>query len=293
MLCTSLDKKELSQFAKKATDWVSEYKMDGVRMRLFVKNGKVQLANRSGDDVTALYPELHNISLKEHSEIFVDGEAVCMKGGISSFSMVSHRTHLLPNDKDKIRSYMREYPVTYVVFDLLELDGLNVRGKEWIERRKILETIQFNNDSIVLSEYSSDIMKMWEDITSKGGEGIILKHIHTPYYEGKRVSSWKKVKANQCSDIYFTKYTIHNRGIRCETEDGNVAITVNGEQAKAVQERLDNKGKVLLEVKYLERTEAGAYRMPTFVKMVEESYSQQKKLQKVGIRLANMEKRGL
>ena len=162
---------------------------------------------------------------------------------------------------------MGEYPVTFVVFDILECNGQDMRKLPLKARRKGLEVLgieRFGNFKLV--KQSTDVLGLWKEVTDLGGEGIIIKEVDSPYLEGKRSSTWRKVKDIKEVDLTFTKYERHNRGITV-TSDKGIRVTVNGYQSQEVAEQIDIKGRCTGTIRHLGQTATGKYRQPTWMKL--------------------------
>lgn len=266
MLCDKILKTDLPFFAKVADGkWVAEEKFDGDRMKLSFINGVVTLYNRRGVVVTHKYPELH--SFKADMDCVLDGE-VCVidENGVSQFNEgIAFRSHC--ENPESIAAAQEKHPITFVVFDVLMVDGDDCKPFPWHDRRKQLENLDIKCDSVIRSKYDYDIMKIWNDVTSKGGEGIILKKIDSRYLEGKRSSVWKKVKDIKEVDIKVVSYTKNPAGIRVESDDG-IACQVSGFRAPPVQSALDKDGEATITIRHLGWT-GTKYRQPVFAKLVE------------------------
>lgn len=268
MLCDKIEKSGLPFFIAVAGDeWVAEEKMDGDRIRLEYKDRKVKLVSRGkSGDVTMRYPELEGFN--HESNLVLDGEmCVIDDNGVSQFNEgISFRTHC--TTLSSVQLAARNYPVTYVVFDVLEKDGQDLRELDWDDRREILESLNLDhNRNVKVIGYSRDILAKWDEVEKKGGEGIILKKRTAPYLEGRRSSAWKKVKNIKEEDLVFVKYSVNNAGIRIETED-EIAIQVSGRNAPPVQRLLDDFGKATITIRHLGWT-GKKFRQPTYCKIVE------------------------
>ena len=116
--------------------WAFEMKWDGVRVLVSVHDGKVALRARSGRDVTATYPELTGpdglAAVTGASDIVLDGEVVSFDSGAPSFGQLQARMNVARPTPALIASV----PVTYVVFDLLGIDGHDTFALPWSERRR-------------------------------------------------------------------------------------------------------------------------------------------------------------
>lgn len=176
------------------TGWLFEPKWDGVRAIARVWDGKVALASRLGNDVTAGYPELAALgpALGERAAV-VDGEIVAFDDrGRPSFERLQRRMHVRgPN-----RQLMAEVPVLYVVFDLLWLDGRLLTGEPFVERRRQLESLGLAGPNWQVSNLlpgppDDDLLAACRQV---GLEGYLGKQASAIYLAGKRSRSWTKVK---------------------------------------------------------------------------------------------------
>jgi len=264
MLCKTMNKHDLLTFCKVCGNkWVAEEKYDGDRVQMRVKDSSYTLINRGLNNVTNRYPELEGVK----GDFLVDGEmCVIDDNGVSQFNEgISYRSHCI--SQTAIDNARKEYPVTYVVFDILELNGHNLRNKPFIERRSILEGLNIQHDHIILSELSDDIIGLWSKVTSKGGEGIILKQKSSLYHDNKRRDCWRKVKDVKEVDLSFVKYEPHNKGITVTSDEG-IRITVNGTQSSDVANTIDSEDECMITVRHLGQTNTGKYRQPVFLKKV-------------------------
>jgi len=266
MLCDKIEKADLPFFISSMQGaWFAEEKFDGDRIRMQIKDGNIKLFNRRGAEVTDRYPEFYPIH--NDRDMLLDGEmCVLDANGLSQFNEgIAFRTHC--QNPDAILEAAEAYPVTYVIFDVLEIDGNDIRDRKLIERRVWLESLDFKGPFKV-SEATDDIAGMWKKVTSLGGEGIIIKKKDSPYLEGKRSSMWRKVKDIKESDIFVTSYKTNPKGIRVETNEG-IACQVAGYNAPPVKEMIDTNGKAQITIRHLGCTQNGKFRQPVFCKIVE------------------------
>jgi bifunctional non-homologous end joining protein LigD len=175
--------------------WVYEEKIDGYRMVAIKAGGAVQLVSRQGKDFTHRFPELSKALGRLNAKTFtLDGElAVFDKDLISRFEW--------------LRGRPKEEPATspvYIAFDILELNGRDLRPKPLKERRRVLERLS-NHHSMIFAarRLSNDGIKAWEEAVSRGYEGIVAKDPESPYVAG-RTLKWLKVKQKE--------YRVQERG---------------------------------------------------------------------------------
>src|SRR5215211_6042559 len=114
--------------------WAFEIKWDGVRAIAFVQGGRLVLHARSGNDISARYPELRPLAeALAGREVVLDGEVVAFDGTRPSFQKLQGRMHLTSDAQ--IRRLARDAPVHFIVFDLLYLDGHSLCALPYEERR--------------------------------------------------------------------------------------------------------------------------------------------------------------
>jgi len=201
----------------------------------------------------------------------IDGEIIVLDPatGNSNFGLLAQRSHLEKPFDIGLRS--KKIPVRFMAFDLLSFKG-DLTYLPLRTRREMLYGV-FKPDPHVFM-WSLPLHKdvngiyLFNWARRLGLEGIVGKHLESPYCSGKRSAYWKKCKCEKTKDLTFTSYTVNPAGIRCETDEG-IAVQVAGFNSRVVRKVLDEKGKVVIEVKYLNETENGRLRMPTFKRLVD------------------------
>ena len=165
--------------------WVYEEKVDGWRMVATKSKGTIRLVSRNGLDHTKRFPELVKALTALKSATFaLDGEvAVYDQAFISRFEWLRAR----PKDEPAT------LPV-YMVFDVLELGGRDLRRESLKERRRVLERLVGGHGMIFpVRRLSRDGFKAWEEAVARGFEGLVAKDPESRYVPG-RALKWLKVK---------------------------------------------------------------------------------------------------
>ncbi len=186
-------------------DFIFEIKYDGTRALCYLGKETLMI-NRRDNDIYYRYPEFSAIkkSVKARSAV-LDGEVVVFTKGKPDFPKLQTREH--GSDQMKIRFLSREYPATYVVFDLIELNGKDLRPLPLLERRRLLKGIIKESGTIILSEFIEGKGKaLFEQARLAGFEGIIAKRKDSGY-EMKRSRSWLKMKTTSTIDCVVCGYT--------------------------------------------------------------------------------------
>ncbi len=180
-------------------DFLFEIKYDGYRIIAIIENNKVKLLTRNKKDYTSIFKEISS-SLSDffkNREMILDGEVVAVnKSGKTDFQTLQN--HLNTKNGN----------LTYMIFDLLSLDGIDLRGEKLIERKKILEKILKNAPENLL--FSQHILgngnKIFEESCKNKLEGIIGKKINSPY-SGTRNGDWVKIKCEFGQEFVIGGYT--------------------------------------------------------------------------------------
>lgn len=181
------------------TEWVHEVKWDGIRAIGEVADGVVRLSNRNGQDITAAYPEIA-ATVGALPDCLVDGEVVAFdEAGRPTLQAIAHRIHI--RDPRRASQLARTNPVTYLVFDLLRLEGTDLVRLPLMERRALLDGLRLEamtgrhlgRPCWRLSELHDD-GDLLAQVTAAGGlEGVMSKRRASPYVPGARSDNWVKV----------------------------------------------------------------------------------------------------
>jgi bifunctional non-homologous end joining protein LigD len=181
--------------AKHDDEYAYELKWDGVRAVVYVDGGRVRAMSRNDLDVTATYPELRALGESLGStKIILDGEIVAMDAnGRVSFGALQHRMHV--RDGSRVRRLMTSTPVTYVVFDVLYLDGKITTDLPYAERRDLLRGLDLRGDRWTTSpSFDGGGQDVLDASVDQGLEGIMAKRLDSAYEPGRRSRQWIKIK---------------------------------------------------------------------------------------------------
>ncbi|MGA6986162.1 MAG: non-homologous end-joining DNA ligase [Terriglobales bacterium] len=188
-------------------EWLFEIKWDGYRAVAFIEDGRVRLVSRSQNDLTAQFSELGTLPQFVKAErAILDGEIVALdEEGRPSFSLMQQRTGFQPG---KRRLPRREgVPVIYYAFDLLYLDGFDLRRVALERRKQLLQERIVSGGVIQFSDhYAEKGLDLFEAAKQRGLEGIVAKKRGGAYQE-KRSSDWLKIKITQRQECVVGGYT--------------------------------------------------------------------------------------
>lgn len=180
--------------------WAFEPKLDGVRAIAYCDEA-TRLMSRNGADVTVAYPELHKVHERLVAlDAVLDGEIVVMDEGRPSFERLQSRMHV--RNEREIQRLSRQLPVSYVVFDLLYLDGRSLVGEPYADRRRQLEATLVPTGSVQLATaVRGQGIALYQAAETRGLEGIVAKRLASTYEPGRRSQSWLKVKTVRDADL--------------------------------------------------------------------------------------------
>jgi bifunctional non-homologous end joining protein LigD len=185
----------LSALPPSEEGWAVEVKWDGVRAIAYCRPGRLRLRTRNLNDVTSQYPEVRRLSRQLGArDAVLDGELVAFdEQGRPSFERLQQRIH--QTSESVVRRRMKTHPVTYVVFDLLHLDGRDLTEEPYADRRALLDGLGLDGGSWQTPAYSTGpAAELLAASAEHGLEGIVLKRLDSRYAPGRRTGAWLKVK---------------------------------------------------------------------------------------------------
>ncbi len=234
------------------THWQAEYKWDGIRGQLIKRQDQLFIWSRGEELVTDQFPELGTAARKLPDNFVIDGEILAYKEGkILDFSVLQRRL----NRKNVSRKLLDEVPVGFFAYDLLEWEQEDWRGKPLESRRKKLETLLSSNRSdclrlsmVVKAQDWASLSRVQQDARAKQSEGLMLKHLDSPYHTGRKKGDWWKWKVDPMTIdavlIYAQKgsgrrsghYTDYTFAVRHQGELISIAKAYSGLTDKEIQE---------------------------------------------------------
>jgi bifunctional non-homologous end joining protein LigD len=187
-------------------EYVFEIKWDGYRAVSFIEDSRARLVSRNQNDLTGRYPELHQLPdfVKAETAI-LDGEVVALdEHGRASFSLMQQRTGI--REHGRRVSARSDIPVLYYVFDLIYIDGYDLRRVSLEERKQVLAEILTSTGPLRYSDHFDQGTKLFEAAKQQGIEGIVAKR-RGSCYEERRSREWLKIKITQTLDCVIGGYT--------------------------------------------------------------------------------------
>jgi bifunctional non-homologous end joining protein LigD len=190
-------------------EWMYEFKWDGIRAITSVENGQVRAMSRGAKDVTSAFPELQELSVALGDRPAVlDGELVAFDdAGRPSFGRLQRRLNL--TSSAVIARRAAEIAVTYLVFDLLALDGQSLLDVRYDERRARLESLALSGPVVTTPPVFRDVRgsDVLAAAAAAGLEGVVAKRRDSRYRPGERATSWVKIKLVKTQDVVIGGWT--------------------------------------------------------------------------------------
>ncbi|WP_028563134.1 RNA ligase family protein [Paenibacillus pinihumi] len=173
--------------------WVGQVKWDGVRMLLYYDGTHVRLVNRRLNDRTAQYPELQQIEqFCTAQSVILDGEIIALDQGKPSFHQIMRRDRA--HKTSSIPGLVKEVPITYMLFDVLFIDGRWVTDLPLHKRQQLLESIIRPGATVQLVTSTPDSTALYDVMVAHQLEGIVIKDLDSPYAVQGKDDRWRKKK---------------------------------------------------------------------------------------------------
>lgn len=185
-----------------AAAWTYELKWDGIRAIGFWNGTSFRLETRNLRDVTVSWPELHAIGpALGDRELVLDGEIVAFdERGVPSFQLLQERMHVASPVVAARKA--GEVPASYLVFDVLWLDGHDLMPLPWTTRREVLDRLEIAGPSWATTpSFPGEGDELWRAAQDRGMEGIVAKRLDSTYIPGQRSKSWRKIKVVQSDEF--------------------------------------------------------------------------------------------
>lgn len=193
-------------------DWFFEVKWDGIRAVATVtrpgtgprqdNNGRTRLVSRKGNDISPAYPELAPLWERVLAvNAVLDGEIVALGAdGRPSFALLQQRMHL--RGDDRVQQARKATPVTYMVFDLMAVDGQDLTGLPLTQRLQLLDDVLVPGPHVVRSEaIRGSGTSLFTAARAQGLEGMVAKRAASPYLPGRRSPDWRKIKVRRTAQV--------------------------------------------------------------------------------------------
>jgi DNA ligase D-like protein (predicted ligase) len=184
-------------------EYLFEVKWDGLRCILFRDtSGNVHLQDRGLNDLTADLPEVTAAAKRVPPGSVIDGELVATDNdGRPDYPRLRQRLVMGARGRDEI-------PTAYLAFDALYLEGKPQLRQPVIRRRaRLAKSVEAGGHMFVPQHIAEDGVELFEACLERGLEGVVAKHVQSPYVTGQRSPFWLKVKAVKSDDFVVIGWT--------------------------------------------------------------------------------------
>jgi DNA ligase-1 len=193
MLAQPLDAESLN-----LSEYAAEWKWDGIRVQLVHAGGETRLYSRSGDDITASFPD---VAAAFSTQATLDGELLvrgnAQNGEAASFNALQQRL----GRKAPSAKLQSDAPAFVRLYDALSIADTDLRAEPWQVRRAALEAIvphldpgRFDISALVEAADWASLAEIREGARSAAIEGLMLKRRDSPYVPGRKAGLWYKWK---------------------------------------------------------------------------------------------------
>jgi bifunctional non-homologous end joining protein LigD len=170
--------------------WSHEVKWDGVRVLADTTAHGTRLLSRNENPVTVAWPELNRSPLGDR-DLLVDGEVIALNDrGLPDFRVLQDRMHV--RSAASAARLAERLPATYMVFDVMRIDGRDLTAMPLGERRKILRDLGLEHSTWQVPDAYDDGPMLFDATLQQGLEGIVSKRLTSRYVFGERSKSWLK-----------------------------------------------------------------------------------------------------
>lgn len=233
-------------------EWLIEYKWDGIRGQIIKRNDEVFIWSRGEELITEQFPEIKDVVQHMNGDFVIDGEILAVKDGkVLNFNELQKRL----NRKTLTKKMLSEIPIQVFAYDLLELEGNDLREKPIAGRRAMLEELLLNENpenikisQVIDFENWNELDQIRENSREINSEGLMLKQKNSPYHSGRKKGDWWKWKINPLTidavliyaqkgsgrrSAYYTDYTF---AVKNEDKLVTIAKAYSGLTDKEIME---------------------------------------------------------
>lgn len=202
-------------------EWSAEWKRDGIRAQLIVREDILFLWSRGEELITEKFAELHPLAELLPNGTVIDGELLPFKDGKP---LSSHLLQTRIGRKNVTKKHLREAPAAFLAYDLLEHEGKDIRHFSFVERRQLLSNLIKESLSDPLLKYSSSLVwSSWNELATlreqsreNDAEGLMIKRKDSSYQSGRKLGDWWKWKVDPYSIDAVMIYAQKGQGNRAD-----------------------------------------------------------------------------
>lgn len=186
-------------------DYLYEIKFDGIRCIAYIDKDKTDIRNKRNKFMLPLVPELKELHHSVKEKCILDGELVVIRNGVPDFFEVQRRT--LMSDPFKIGLAGKQYPASFIAYDILYHKNAELLEIPLIERKALLQKTVSENLRLAISRViEHNGTTLFDLAREKHLEGIVAKKKQSLYWLDKRTKDWIKCKVMASIDCVICGY---------------------------------------------------------------------------------------
>ena len=215
-------------------EWFAEWKWDGIRGQIIVRNGELFVWSRGEELITDKFPEFNELTDALPNGTVLDGEIIAFENGKPlGFNLLQTRI----SRKNVTKAILKKAPVLMIAYDLLEESGKDIRSQPMQVRRERLEQLiqQQQSDKLLLSELLpfnswNKLVKEREQSRQHNAEGLMLKRKDSTYKVGRKKGDWWKWKIDPLTIDAVLIYAMRGHGRRANLYTDYTFAVWNGDE---------------------------------------------------------------
>ncbi len=217
------------------SEWTAEHKWDGIRGQVIIRKDELFVWSRGEELVTDKYPEFHIFPKMMENGIVLDGEILPFKDG-RPLPFIKLQTRI--GRKNITKKVMNDAPVVFVAYDLLEIQGKDIREKPFAERRKLLEGVIeslpkqeiLKRSELIPFEDWGELVSVRKNARQHASEGLMIKRKNSPYRSGRKRGDWWKWKVDPLTVDAVMIYAQSGHGRRANLFTDYTFAVWNGDE---------------------------------------------------------------
>lgn len=194
-------------------DFIFELKLDGLRCIAYLDPASgTDLRNKRDMKLLPRFPELEGVHRQVRRRCILDGELIVTVRSAPDFYALQRRSILsIPT---KVAVAAKQYPATFVAFDIIDQAGETVNHRPLMERKTLLANTVIEGGKMALTRYVREQgVALYRLAEAQELEGVVAKRMDSKYYFDKRTRDWKKIKRMLDDDFVICGYLVKSDGM--------------------------------------------------------------------------------
>lgn len=192
-------------------DYIYELKLHGLRCIAYLDETSTTLRDKYNNSLNDYFPELNSINAHVKCKCILDGEIIVLKRGVSDKGGIQKRMPV--NGLNPAYILTKEFPVSFIAFDILYMNNKSLMELPLLERKKILENTVNDTMRISASRYVwQHGISMFYLAKRVNLDGLIAKHVKSLYYPGTQAKQWINILISAYHNYVVCGYYIHSNG---------------------------------------------------------------------------------